>query len=251
MLCAFDGRIADARARREPYERPPERGRAVPHGAALSVVAVTIGSRQRLFDGLHLHVRAGSQVAVTGPAGSGKTTLLEAIAGIASIQAGSIRWSGVDFAQLPHHQREAWRRRTLGCLFHNAGLFPGFDALHNVMRPATFGNWAPDAEQRSSAEALLDRAGVRAKARIGDLSRVERVRVAIVRAVWPKPRAILADEPLADLDARAAETTRRFLQQLACEAGATLIVATRNHRLAETFEDSFAVRNGKLVRLAG
>jgi putative ABC transport system ATP-binding protein len=74
--------------------------------------------------------------------------------------------------------------------------------------------------------------------------------VAIVRALWARPRAVLADEPLAHLDARAAETTRRFLQQLACEAGATLIVATRNPGLAETFEGSFVVRDAKLVRLA-
>ncbi len=250
MLCAFDGRVADARARRDLAERSPQPGRALARGSQLSVVAVTIGSRQRLFDGVDWHVRAGSQVAVTGAAGSGKTTLLAAIAGITHIQAGSIRWDSVDFTQLPHPQREAWRRRTLGCVFHNAGLFPGFDALHNVMLPATFGDWAPDAAQRASAEALLERAGVRARARIEDLNRVERARVAIVRAVWAKPRAVLADEPLAHLEARAAETTRRFLQQLACEIGATLIVATRNPRLAETFEDSFVVRNARLARLA-
>ncbi|MGZ5083092.1 MAG: ATP-binding cassette domain-containing protein [Usitatibacter sp.] len=249
MLCAFDGRVAP-RPRPGRFDTPPARALPAPSGAALSAVALTIGSRRRLFEGADWNVRAGSQVAVTGPAGSGKTTLLAAIAGISAIESGSIRWGGVEFLKLPHPQREAWRRRTLGCVFHHVGLFPGFDALHNVMRPATFGDWAPGPRERSAAEALLDRAGIRARARIQDLNRVERVRVAIVRAVWAKPRAVLADEPLAHLDARAAETTRRFLQELACEAGATLIVATRNPDLARTFEYAFAVRDGKLESLA-
>jgi putative ABC transport system ATP-binding protein len=156
----------------------------------------------------------------------------------------------VELSQLLHHQREDWRRRTLGCMFRNVGLFPGLDALRNVMLPATFGSWGASPKERERAEELLDRAGVRSTAGIDELSRAERVRVGIVRALWPRPRAVLADEPIAHLDARAAETTRRLLQQLCCEAEATLIVATRNRDFAETFENTFVIREEKLVRFA-
>jgi putative ABC transport system ATP-binding protein len=246
MLAPFDGGLAESRARHTSIPPPP--GAIALRGATLSVVAVSIGARRRLFEDLDLHVRRGAQVAVTGPAGAGKTVLLEAIAGIKRVHAGSIRWNGVELSQLPHHQREEWRRRTLGCVFRNAGLFPGLDVLDNVVLPATFGGWGASPEQRASAEELLDRAGVRVSARTEELTRAERARVAIVRALWPKPRAVVVDEPVAHLDARAAETTRRLLQQLCCEAEATLIVATRNRDLAETFESTYVIRAEKLVR---
>ncbi len=244
MLAPFDGGLAESRARRTSI--PPEP--ITLRGATLSVVAVSIGVRRRLFEDLDLHVRPGAQVAVTGPAGAGKTSLLESIAGIRRVDAGSIRWNGVELSQLPHQQRKDWRRRTLGCVFRSAGLFPDLDALRNVMLPATFGGWGASPEQRASAEELLERAGVRGSARTEELTPAERARVAIVRALWPKPRAVLVDEPVADLDARAAETTRRLLRQLCCEAEATLIVATRNRDLAETFESTYVIRAEKLVR---
>jgi putative ABC transport system ATP-binding protein len=249
MLCIIDSRIADTGPMRGLPDRPRMPDGTSPRGASLSLIAVTLGSTQPLLEGADWNVRAGSQVAVTGPAGAGKTALLEALAGIKGVRAGAIRWAGVDCTRLSHPQREAWRRRTLGCVFASAGLFPTLDVLQNVMAPATFGGWAPSAAERAAAEELLHRAGVRPKARIEDLTRAERIRVAIVRAVWPRPRALLMDEPLVRLDARAAETTRRLLQQLACEAGATLIVATRNRELAATFEDSFAIANGRLDRV--
>lgn len=245
MLALFDGGLAESRARQTPIPPPP--GPIALRGATLSVLAVSIGARRRLFEDVDLHVRHGAQVAVTGPAGAGKTVLLEAIAGIRSVHAGSIRWNGVESSQLPHHQREEWRRRTLGCVFRSAGLYPDLDALSNVVLPATFGGWGASPEQRASAEELLDRAGVRATARTEELTRAECARVAIVRALWPKPRAVVVDEPLAHLDARAAETTRRLLQQLCCEAEATLIVATRNRDLAETFESTYVIQAEKLV----
>jgi putative ABC transport system ATP-binding protein len=244
MLAQFDGGLAESRARQTSI--PP--GPIVLRGATLGVVAVSIGVKRRLFEDLDLHVRPGTQVAVTGPAGAGKTALLESIAGIRRVHAGSIRWNGVEMSQLPHHQRRDWRQRTLGCVFRSAGLFPGLDALRNVVLPATFGGWGVSPEQRASAEELLERAGVRASARTEELTQAERVRVSIVRALWTKPRAVVVDEPVAHLDARAAETTRRLLQQLCCEAEATLIVATRNRDLAGTFESTYLIHEEKLVR---
>jgi putative ABC transport system ATP-binding protein len=246
MLAPFDGGLAESRARRTSIPQGPIALR----GATLSVVAVSIGVRRRLFEDLDLHLRPGAQVAVTGPAGAGKTALLEAIAGIRRVHAGSIRWNGVELSQLPHHQRKDWQRRTLGCVFRSAGLFPGLDALRNVLLPATFGGWGASPEQRASAQELLERAGVRVSARTEELTQAERARVAIVRALWPKPRAVLVDEPVAHLDARAAETTRRLLQQLCWEAEATLIVATRNRDFAETFESTYVIRAEKLVQVA-
>jgi ABC-type lipoprotein export system ATPase subunit len=248
MLAALDDRFWES-APNPPRAVWPslERSGAV-HGASLSAIAVTIGAGARLFDELDWHVRAGMQVAITGPSGSGKTTLLHAIAGISQVRAGTILWNGLDVTRLPHHQREPWRRRTIGCIFSHAGLFPTFNALDNVMLPVTFGSWRASSEQRARAEALLDRAGVRPKSRVEDLSREARARVAIVRALWARPRVVLADEPIARLEGRAAEMARRFLQQLCSEAGTTLIVATRNRDLAETFENTFEIRDRRLVR---
>jgi ABC-type lipoprotein export system ATPase subunit len=248
MLATLDGGFGETLQRQRRAAWPPCEKPGAARGATLSAVGVDIGVTTQVFHGLDWHVRPGMQVAVTGGAGSGKTTLLYALAGVVRIQSGAILWNGMDPRELQHHQREAWRRRTLGCLFRTAGLFPAFDALHNVMLPGTFGNWGASASQRSLAEGLLDRAGVRPRARVGELTGAERARVAIVRAIWPRPLAVLADEPIAHLEHRAAETTRRFLQQVCCESGATLIVATRNRDLAETFEHTYVIRSGKVSR---
>jgi ABC-type lipoprotein export system ATPase subunit len=246
MLATFDGAVADCRAKRDPLFAPEAGGEV--RGAALSVSAVALGAEPRLLEGIDLDVRPGAQVALAGPPGAGKTALLEAMAGIRGVDAGSIRWNGVDLSYLPHPQREDWRRRTLGCMFRNVELFPAFDALRNVMLPATFGTWGAGPEERERAAALLERAGVRPTAWIDELSLAERARVSIVRALWQRPQAVLADEPIAHLEPRGAEAARRLLQQLCCEAGATLILATQNRDLAETFESTFVIRAGQLSR---
>jgi putative ABC transport system ATP-binding protein len=229
---------------------PPARRR----GAVLTARGLKIALPQRrgpplrLLDGLDLELEPGIQVAVSGPPGSGKSTLLLALAGIVAVQGGSVRWDGADIADFQHHVRDAWRRRTLGFLFPHAGLFPTLDALHNVLLPVTFGGWNASAEQRARATELLARLGVPPSASVRELSREDRGRVKIARALWSGPRAVLADDPIGTLDPYAAGSIRRLLETLCREAGATLVVTTRCRDLAATFDRQFEMRAGKLFR---
>jgi putative ABC transport system ATP-binding protein len=223
-------------------------------GASLRARALAIalprrrGPPLRVLDGVDLDLEPGVQVAVAGAPGSGKSTLLLALAGIVAVQGGSVHWDGEDLATFQHHMRDAWRRRTLGCMFPHAGLFPTFDALHNVLLPVTFGGWGASPAQRARARAMLERVGVPPSARVRELSREDRGRVKVVRALWAAPPVVLADEPTAGLDAYAAGSIRHLLEKLCWEAGSTLVVATRDRDMAATFDRRYELHGGKLTR---
>jgi len=168
---------------------------------------------------------AGTVTAVLGPNGAGKTTLARCIAGILAIDSGRITLDGTtldeppDTFVFPEH-------RHIGVVFQNYVLFPHLSALDNV----AFG---PRSNRRTAREARrvalrwLERVGVaeQADTKPDALSGGEAQRVALARALATEPSALLLDEPLAALDARARADVRRDLRRhLAGYSGATLLI---------------------------
>lgn len=208
-------------------------------GVEVTVRELRIGYHTRgggVFTALDLpalDVAAGGALAVTGPSGSGKTSLLYALSGLERPAGGHVRVGDTEVSALPEGRRDRWRRRTVGFIFQDFHLFPGLDALGNVLLPARFDRFAPDPATRERGRALLDRVGIRDPHQpVETLSRGEMQRVAVARALLFGPPLLLADEPTASLDAATAAGIAGLLLEVCAEAGSTLIAVTHDAALA-------------------
>ena len=173
------------------------------------------------LDGASLAVAPGELVVILGANGSGKSTLLRCIAGILRPSAGCVRVAGRETSGLAGRAL-ADARMALGMIFQHAHLVRRRSVLANVLTGtlgrhrtlATAFGRLPRTE-RGFALDCLDEVGLRefASQRAGTLSGGQAQRVSIARALAQRPRALLADEPVASLDPEAAEEIMRLLRR--------------------------------------
>ena len=164
--------------------------------------------------GVDLDVERGAFVALLGPSGCGKSTLLRILAGLLDAEGGAIRLDGQDITGLP-----AWRR-DIGLVFQNYALFPHMSVRENVrfgldMRRIT----GAEAEARVDEALALVGLDKHLSRRPSELSGGQQQRVAIARAVAIRPRLLLLDEPLSNLDAVLRTKVRLELRELHDRAG--------------------------------
>ncbi len=173
---------------------------------SVSGPGLEVAIRRRVHPGLSLDVRfrlgAGRGI-LFGPSGSGKTTLLRMIAGLERPDSGSIRLDGSPLFDGPKDPGPPLRSRRIGMIYQEDLLFPHLDAGRNVR----FGlqRWPKGAADARLAEvAALCGIGHLLDRRPAALSGGERQRVGLARALAPRPRLLLCDEPVSalDLDAR-------------------------------------------------
>ena len=177
---------------------------------------------------------AGEQVALVGSSGGGKTTLLNAIAGITTVDSGSIVVDGIDISKLPEPSRDRFRAQRIGFVFQTFHLLPAFTALENVLLGMSFSGKANQAR----AKELLDRVGLsgRLDHRPSMLSVGEQQRVAVARSLANSPKLMLADEPTASVD-QANQTKILDLIRDACrEKNISLLLVTHAPEVAAAFD---------------
>ncbi|MBN3228345.1 MULTISPECIES: ABC transporter ATP-binding protein [Pectobacterium] len=195
-----------------------------------------------------LSIRSGERVAVMGPSGSGKTTLVNAITGMDHSGTGCVQWEKQDIWQMNEAERDRWRAQHIGLVMQDFHLFPGLSAIENVLLPAQFHHWRIPTALRQRAADLLAQVGLdTAKRPIEVLSRGEKQRVAVARALLSKPDIIIADEPTASLDAHSGEQIADLLVTLARDSRATLIAITHDARLASQMSRCIQLEKGRLV----
>ena len=184
-----------------------------------------------LFRGVSLRLCPGEALAILGPSGSGKTTLLHLLAGLLSLQEGEVYWEGIPIRGLPEGVLARRRLRFMGLVFQHHFLFPELTALENVLAPG----YLAGRVDRALALGLLARLGLGERADFlpQRLSGGERQRVAVARALYLRPRLLLADEPTASLDRTQAKEVLRLMQELAREVGAALLFSTHDEALVE------------------
>ena len=188
-----------------------------------------------VLSNLNLEIPAGQTLAVMGPSGSGKSTLLNILAGLVSVDAGSVdlHLAGQTFAlhQLGEQERTRLRRSLIGYIYQFFNLVPTLTVLENVCLPARL-NRRDDLER--PAQDLLAAFGLqyRQQAFPEVLSGGEQQRVAVARALLLKPPLLLADEPTGNLDAGNADQVATLLFDNAKALGLTVIVATHSEEIA-------------------
>ncbi len=210
---------------------------------------VVSGLRKRFggataLDGVDLAVAAGEFFVVLGPSAAGKTTLLRSIAGLERADAGRIRFDGADITDLPVQGRD------VAMIFQTFALYPHLTARENLaypLREARLG--AAEIERRVAAIAEQLRIGHVLRRRPATLSGGEQQRVAIGRALIRRPKLLLLDEPLTNLDAKLRHETRAEFKRLHRELGMTMLYATPDQLEALTMGQRVAtLRNGRVVQ---
>lgn len=195
-----------------------------------------------------LELKPGTLTALLGPSGAGKSTLLRILAGLESLDSGTVRLGDTVLSSTAR-MVPAEKRRT-GLIFQDYALFPHLTALGNIL----FGlAHLPRAEAIQRARNWLDRLTLndRADAYPHQLSGGEQQRVAIARALAPDPDAILMDEPFSGLDPALEAGVREAAMRALADAGKPALLVTHDPEAAMTMAHQLAVMRGGRILQAG
>ena len=204
--------------------------------------------RLEVLRGVDLEVPRGMLLAIVGASGSGKTTLLNVLGTLDRPDRGTVELAGQRLEGLDEAQRCRLRARQLGFVFQFHHLLPEFTAEENVMMPLLLAG-QPFEVARDRARAVLSALQLdERRAHVpSELSGGEAQRVAVARAVAPKPGLLLADEPSGNLDLAAASQLHSLLSSLAHDRHQTVVLVTHNDRLAGMADRVLRLEGGRLT----
>lgn len=185
--------------------------------------------------------------ALLGPSGSGKTTMLRIIAGLERPKAGRVKVSGVDVTvEQPY-------RRGIGMVFQDFLLFPHKTVAENILFPLRMRG--ATASEKTEALAWIMHL-VRLDGLAGrfphQLSGGQKQRVALARGLVSRPKLLLLDEPLANLDRELRKEMEIEIRRFQIELAIPFVYVTHNQEEALTMSDRMAVmRNGRIEQIGG
>ena len=207
-------------------------------------VVKSFGSTLAL-DGVSLHVGPGELFFLLGASGCGKTTLLRCIAGLEMPGDGSIYFGERDVTQVPPHKREA------AMVFQSYALWPHLTVGQNI----AFGleeRRVPKPEIIRRVEEVLEMVKLPGfgNRSIDQMSGGQQQRVSLARALVVKPKCLLLDEPLSNLDAQLRMEMRREIRRIVKDNGLTGIYVTHDQEEALAMADRMAVMTrGKIGQI--
>ncbi|NNE90501.1 MAG: ABC transporter ATP-binding protein [Verrucomicrobiales bacterium] len=206
------------------------------------MVSIKIRGLVKRFDDLvalnqlDLDIEAGELFFLLGPSGCGKTTLLRAIAGFHIPDEGQIFFDDDEVTKLPPHKRQT------AMMFQSYALWPHLNVFKNV----AFGleeRKVPKAEIKERVEEALEmvKMGGLGQRKINQLSGGQQQRVALARALVVRPRCLMLDEPLSNLDAKLRIEMRTEIRRICKEFGLTAIYVTHDQKEALSIADRMAI----------
>ncbi len=208
-------------------------------------VNLSYGKTHVLKD-VSLAIEPGEFFAFLGPSGCGKTTLLRLIAGFNVAQTGSVRIGGAEVADLP-----PWKR-DVGMVFQSYALWPHMSVARNV----AFGleeRHLPRDEITLRVDEALDLVELKhlKDRKPAQLSGGQQQRVALARTIAVRPKVLLLDEPLSNLDAKMRVQVRSELRELQSRLGITTIFVTHDQEEANSICDRVAVFHDGAIQQVG
>ena len=204
-------------------------------GPILSVERLVAGYEPGLpiVNGASIHAGRGEIVALLGPNGAGKSTLIKAVAGLALLTSGEVRFDGKDLTSMPAHLRI---REGLAFAPQTDNVFASMSVDDNLKLAAGF---LPSAKRARRTAAMYDafpdlarQRGLRA----GRLSGGQRQMLAIARALLGEPKALMLDEPSAGLSPKFVELVFAKLAEIR-SSGVTIVLVEQNTRAALALAD--------------
>ena len=192
----------------------------------------------------------GKLIGLLGPSGCGKSTALNLISGLLEPTAGQIFFGEDDVTHLPPEHR------GVGLVFQNYALYPHLTVRQNITFPlenlrgaekltkAEMTERALDTARLVQLEGLMDR-------KPSELSGGQQQRVAIARALVKRPRVLLLDEPLSNLDARLRLQTREEIRRIQRQTNVTTVFVTHDQEEAMSISDEIVVMKDGVVQQIG
>ena len=196
---------------------------------------------------LDLDIREGEFFTLLGPSGCGKTTALRTLAGFIDPSRGDVF---VDGKRVTHLSSD---KRSIGMVFQNYALFPSMNVEENIAFGLKVRRESKAETRRLVAEIAgqMELSGEQLQKNVSELSGGQQQRVAIARALVLKPKILLLDEPLSNLDAKLRIQLRSQLKDLQSQFGITTVYVTHDQDEALTMSDRIAVFNKGVVEHVG
>ncbi|MCR5135572.1 MAG: ABC transporter ATP-binding protein [Oscillospiraceae bacterium] len=200
-------------------------------------------------DNFTFEIPDGELIGLLGPSGCGKSTVLNLICGLQKPTSGKIFFGDDDVTELPPENR------GVGLVFQNYALYPHLTVRQSILFPLQNLKGA----ERPSKEEMLRKATEAAKLvqidalmdrKPSEMSGGQQQRVAIARALVKRPRVLLLDEPLSNLDARLRLQTREEIRRIQRETGITTVFVTHDQEEAMSISDRIVVmKNGVMQQI--
>jgi phosphonate transport system ATP-binding protein len=208
----------------------------------------TYGEDVVALEDISFEIEQGEFVVVLGPSGAGKSTLLRILNGLTTPTEGSVRING---------EEVHGRRSDVAMVFQLHYVIESMSAYRNALTGAlsraglleSMLTWYDEDDKRAALDAL-DTVGLLSEAeqRTGSMSGGQKQRVGIARALVQNPALLLADEPVASLDPKAATEVMGYMRSAAKERNLTTIASLHQVNIAREFGDRFiGIRDGKVV----
>ncbi len=204
--------------------------------------------KQMILHDVNLEVMPGEFVYLIGKTGSGKSSLLKTIYGALPLPAGQAEVAGFNLARLNRRSIPRLRRR-LGIVFQEFNLLSDRNVHDNLLFVLRATGWKKRNEREARILDTLEQVGLEDKAyqMPHQLSGGEQQRVVIARALLNDPALIIADEPTGNLDPETSDGILMLLWRLARERGTSVLFATHDYRILETFPARIIrVQHGRL-----
>ncbi|MDO4404833.1 MAG: ABC transporter ATP-binding protein [Atopobiaceae bacterium] len=197
-----------------------------------------------------LTIPDGTLVGLLGPSGCGKSTTLNMICGLEMPTRGKIWFGDTDVTNLTPELR------GVGMVFQSYALYPHMTVRQNIMFPLENLKGADKLSKeemlrRVEESANLVQIGELLDRKPSEMSGGQQQRVAIARALVKRPKVLLLDEPLSNLDARLRLTTREEIRRIQRETGITTIFVTHDQEEAMSICDNIVVMEAGIIRQVG
>ncbi len=210
------------------------------------------GTNVTAVDQISLDFPAGTLVTLLGPSGCGKTTTLRCIAGLEDADAGDIAISDQVVSAPERNVMVPPNVRDVGMVFQSYAVWPHMTVAENVAFPLRIKGTAAG-ELKERVDWALDIVGLKALSgrQPSQLSGGQQQRVALARAIVGRPRVLLFDEPLSNLDAKLRDTTRAEIRRLQKELDIAALYVTHDQAEALSMSDRVIVMDKGVIQQVG
>lgn len=196
--------------------------------------------------GVTAEFAAGKFTAIMGPSGSGKSTLLHCMAGLDSLESGTVHLGETELGSLSDKDLTILRREQVGFVFQAFNLVSTLSAQDNILLPLAIAGDKPDQEWYDEVIEAVG-LGDRLTHRPSELSGGQQQRVAAARALVTRPKIVFADEPSGNLDSKSGAELLEFMRHAVDNFGQTIVMVTHDPFAASHADRVIFLDDGHIV----